>query len=241
MATTSVAPVPRTGTRSSGVESAITLSADHSTTPSQPAGEAYADLTGREEDVEIGGDLLGGADRSAIPLALTWIEITGFVLATVEHIEAVVQKYDLAPSRALGITFDTLNSESASLRRIECNRRDAPVTNRAHEKEFTGLVTHEDRRYVRVQAKSFGQSAQGRESFVEAFTRERCRFRGDIDQALRREVEFADLGPYVAADAVHQIIGTEQLDPPRFGVEKADQRETEDHEQGHEDRGQGQV
>jgi hypothetical protein len=45
----------------------------------------------------------------------------------------------------------------------------------------------------------------------------------------------------VAADAFHQVVGAEELDPLRLRVEETDQREAEDDEEGHKDRGQGEV
>ena len=45
----------------------------------------------------------------------------------------------------------------------------------------------------------------------------------------------------MAADTVHQIVGSQQLNPFRFRVEKADQRETKDHEKRDKDRGQSEV
>ena len=119
------------------------IGTDNAAAVSQAAGKADPDLTGCEEDVEVGCDLFGSLDRRAVPIAFAWIEIGGRERPRIQQSECIVEEEQR--SAYATIPLDALDRKPAPIRCIEGLSRNTPIADRTDQKKLSILVTDKDR------------------------------------------------------------------------------------------------
>ena len=153
-----------------------------------------------------------------------------------ERNEGVVEKEEPADDRTVVAALDALHRETAPRWSFKSLRGHPAVAYRSHEKELPVIRSHENRRHVRIEAQSLGQCSQRLQPLVEALARQRVRFRGRCPPGSgpAGRARRCSTGRCGSCDRRGRWSRGSRCGG--FRGERNDQSQTEDQEEGDEDR-----